>query len=136
MLLQRRNGATNGGGLEFLPRDPFRPRSSVRQRGRTRSGCGVALGLLLAHGDSGALEVDQGRGVNRLGLGVRAARLRPARGGRWVRGPLVSGWGEGSIGRGSGASVRAYRFARFSGLRAVGFGGPQRCGGLGRAVRG
>ena len=82
--------------------------------------------------------MDQGRGVNRLGLGVRAARLRPARGGRWVRGPLVSGWGEVDRAQASDAGqVRAYRFARFSGLRAVGFGGPQRCGAalLGRAVR-
>ena len=77
-------------------------------------GCEVALGLLLAHGGSGALEVDQGRGSiqARLGLCARCACVRPEEGdrcglhGQWLNAGIGSGYehGAGAV-RASGAGV-------------------------------
>ena len=75
-------------------RDPIAPTSACGNEEDRDKSCGVSLGVLLAYGRSGALEVDQGRGANRLGLGMRACGIRLGGGDEQGAGPAGQRLGE------------------------------------------
>ena len=90
----RRRGSESSYGGEIARRMAAVADASREMRFALTRACGdgedrgggreVALGLLLAHGASGALEVDQGRGSihARLGMCARCACVRPEEGDR------------------------------------------------------
>ena len=91
---------------------------------RTEKGCGRVLrGPGLARDVPGSHGIDQAPDRSGSASACARRRVRLGEGDEQGAGPAVSGWGEVDRARASDAGqVRAYRFARFSGLRLWGTG--------------